>query len=61
VGFTQGRPIDLGLYFNDERKVAALGIAADGPVDFDSDSEDETKVSIDIVPKMKRKPNATRL
>ena len=35
-------------------KLAALGIIVGGPIDLGCDSGDETKISIDIVPKMKK-------
>ena len=35
-------------------KLVAFGIGAEGPIDLASDSGDETKISTDIVPKMKR-------
>ena len=35
-------------------KLAAFWIAVEGPIDLGSDSGDETKISTDIVPKMKR-------
>ena len=57
----QVRPIDLGSDSGDERRIAALGIAADVPIDFGSDLGDETKISSHSVPKMKRSPNAAWL
>ena len=51
--------MDLGSNFNDEIKLATFRIAAEGPIDLGSDSGDETKISIEIVPNMERTPNAT--
>ena len=42
-------------------KLAAFGIAAEGPIDLGSDSGDETKISTDIIPKMKGTLNETWL
>jgi len=58
--FTPGRQIDLGSYSGDEMKIGDLGIATDGPINLGSDSGNQTKVSIDVAPKMKMTPNVAR-
>jgi len=42
-------------------KIPTLGMAANKPIDLGSDLGDETKISVDVVSKMKRAPNAAWL
>lgn len=61
TSFPQSKPIDLGSDYVDERRIATLGIATDGPFYLGSNSSDEAKISIDIVPNMQRAPNVVAL
>ena len=61
VGIVRGKPIDLGYDSDDEMNLAAFGITKRGPIALGSDSVNETKISTDMVAKMKRTLTTTGL